>query len=125
MLSVLNFFRAHWQSALVVLVIIVAAVAFHQRESTSADELAKLNASHQQELDEVKQAQADEVAQHQQELDALHAAYSKIEADYADASAQLQERQGTEQKQLIKQYGNDAAGMAALLGSRYGFTVSR
>lgn len=118
-----SFVKAHWQAILLVAALGMGYFWFRGHAAQDAALLNKLNASHQAEIDQINKARSDEAAQHQAELAQYQQQLQKIQSDYVAAQQQLQAQQQAEQQQIVQKYGNDADGLAHLLGGKFGFTV--
>jgi TolA-binding protein len=118
-----NFLKAHWQTILLVVVLAVGFAWVKRQNSLNAAAIAQLNQSHQQEIDTINKARQDEETQHQQELQQYQQQLAQIQQEYAAAQAQLQQQQTQEQNNIVQKYHNDAAGLADLTASKFGFVV--
>jgi uncharacterized protein YlxW (UPF0749 family) len=118
-----NFFASHWRAWVLATVVLVAYGAWKNRAANAA--IVALNAANQQEIAQINQARADEEAQHQQEVQQLQDSLNQIQQQYQAAQAQLAAQQAAEQKQIVKQYGNDPTGLANLLAGKMGFRVQQ
>jgi TolA-binding protein len=121
--TVWGFVKAHWQVIVLCLVVGVGYGWLKHQQAGFAATLSKLNASHQTEVDQITRARADEETQHQHELQQLQTSLAQIQQQYTDAQAALAAKQTQEQQAIVKKYGDDAEGLAQLLGSKMGFTV--
>ena len=120
---VLNFLKSYWQLILLAAVVVVGYGWIAHQQASFAKTLAALNVAHQTEIEQVTAARSQEEKQHAQEMQELKDSIAKIQADYAAAQEQLRTRQLQDQRQIVKQYGNDADGLASLLADRMGFVV--
>jgi len=118
-----NFVKAHWQVLVLGAVLGLGYAWYKQHVAADAAALAALNTAHQQEIDTINKARTDEENQHQQELQNLQSSLTQIQQQYDQAEAALQAQQTQEQTQIVKQYGNDATGLAQLMAGKMGFTV--
>jgi TolA-binding protein len=118
-----NFVKAHWQVMVMLLALGVGYAWYRHHIAADAAALVQLNAAHQVEIDTLNKARQDEQAQHQQELQNLQQSLAQIQQQYDQAEAALQVQQTQEQTAIVKQYGNDANGLATLLAGKLGFTV--
>jgi murein L,D-transpeptidase YcbB/YkuD len=118
-----NFVKAHWQAIVLVVAIGIGYGWYRHHVAADAAALVQLNAAHQVEIDTINKARADEQAQHQKEVQTLQQSLAQIQQQYDQAEAALQAQQTAEQTQIVKQYGNDANGLAQLLAGKLGFTV--
>lgn len=121
--AVWNFLKAHWQTILLVVVIVVGYGWIHHQQAGFAKAIADLNAAHQAEIDKINTARTKEEQEHAAELKQLQDSMAKIEADFAAAQAALDDQKNQERKDIVKKYGNDADGLAGLLADRLGFVV--
>lgn len=121
--AVWNFVKAHWGVVALGVLLLVGYFWFQHQQALNAQMLAQLNTSHQQALDQINKARADEATQHQQELQQYQAQLQKIQEQFALAEEELQKAQNQEQQQIVQKYGNDAGSLAQLLAGKEGFTV--
>jgi hypothetical protein len=118
-----SFAKKNWQALLLVAAVGGAYLWYKAHEASDAKVIAALTASHQAEIDQINKARSNEEAQHQAELQQYQQQLQQIQADYAAAQQQLQQQQAQEQQQIIQKFGNDADGLAHLMGGKFGFTV--
>ena len=118
-----NFVKKYWQVFALLTIVAVGYGWIRHQQATYADTLAQLNASHQAEIDQITQAKQLEEQQHLAEVKQLQDSINKINQDYAQAQADLAAKQAQTQQDIVKKYGNDAAGLAKLLADSEGFVV--
>jgi len=115
----LAFIKAHLSTILLVLVICCALGALQHQRSNFANDVKKLNDSHQTEIDQITHNKAIEEQQHADEVKELHDSLAKIQSNFADVSAQVVVHQSQEQSAIVKKYGNDMDGLADLTASKF------
>jgi len=118
-----TFVKGHWQSIALVVLVALGWSWYRSREAQTADVVRQLNESHQAEIDAVNKARADEEAEHAKELQDLRTSLDRINESYDAARKQLDARTVEARQDIVKRFGNDTAGLAQLVASRYGFAV--
>jgi hypothetical protein len=124
-LNIFTLLKKYWQPIVLVVLLSIGYAYFVHQQSNFAATLKQLNDSHQTEVDQITQAAATEQKQHAAETKELQDSLTKIQSDYA-AQQQLVVVQETQETQtIIKKYNNDNDGLAALLASKIGLTVTK
>jgi len=118
-----EFIKKYWQIILLVCVVGGGYAWVRHQQSVSAALAAQLDVSHQQEIAEINKARAIEVQQHAEQLKKLQDSIAAIQAQYVQAQAQIDAQQAAQVTQIVKKYGNDAAGLTQLLADKFGFIV--
>lgn len=122
--SIWSFFKQHWAAVLLVVLGIVSYAWIRHSQSLWADALARSEQVHQEEIDKVNAIRSQETQDHQRELARLQSDLSKIQADFDAARVQLAAQQKQEERQIVKQYKDDMAGLAGLAADKLGLVVS-
>jgi TolA-binding protein len=118
-----GFIKPYWKIIAVVAVLGTGYAWFKHHESQGVATIVAINASHQQEIDQINKARQDEETQHQQELQQLQMNLTQIQQRYDAAQAALQAQQQQEQVQIVKKYGTNPVELAQLVAGKFGFVV--
>lgn len=118
-----SFLKNYWYIPVIIIVIIVAYIAFQSVPSSLANIISKRREMHKKEVDAINDIHAAEIEQREKALKAYHKTIKTIEEKYDNDKNNLSKRKKKKIKKIIEETNNDPDRLAKRLSEQMGFEI--
>lgn len=117
------FLKKYWGVFVVALGAIAAGLFFYKKKTSFADDLKKIQESHDEELKQIQAAREQERLEHEANQKRLQATMDAIQKQYEADKQVLDEKKKAEIRRVFNEYKDDPEGLAEELSKKTGFRV--
>lgn len=118
-----TFAKKYWAIAVLIIGSVVAALLFRKQNTTITDELEKIKAAHELELEKIKLAREEQQRQHEANAERLQSALTVVQQQYESAKKEFDAKKKSEVEKIIKEHGNNPDELAKRLSVATGFKI--